>query len=131
LTEESNDAKLIKKIENAKRKDSILSKISAAGILLLILGLGEFFVPLFVNMLSAQFLKVYAVSFYIMLVGLLMLLIGILLTAVGLPLSIHQSNLIKKYYREFTVLPKELKASYVCPNCKRDMPKEYADICIF
>jgi len=128
LSKESNDANLIKKIETAKKNKERSKYLFYPGFMLLTFG---------VSFVVAPFLEAVIVLYYnfssivMIIIGLLMLVLGVLLATVAVVLKTHYSNQEKNYYRKFTVIPKELRASYVCPNCKRDMPKEYADICIF
>jgi hypothetical protein len=45
--------------------------------------------------------------------------------------SIYYYSQRKGYYKKLTIIPEELRACSVCPNCKKALPKDYPDICIF
>ncbi len=122
LSVESNDAYLLNKIEKAKRKIKLITDLAYPGFAL------EFVAGtlIFLSLTLSESLS--SAMFVIMFFG------GFLCASV-LPISIIMlfpiNHQILGYYRGLSTIPIELRAAHVCPNCKKDMPKDAADICIF
>ncbi len=130
LSEESNDAYLLKKIEVAKRRKKTFGIIGYLGFVacliigILLFGYGSYYMEHSEN----EFIKIVIRISLIIIVAVAFMFLYVRFK------PIDYNNQIKDYYRKLTVIPQELLASYVCPDCKKPMPKdliEFVDCCIF
>jgi hypothetical protein len=109
LSEESNDAYLLKKIEEATKKTNRAKDVTGIGFLISI-------IFLFLGLLIFHLL------------GFLFLLLGLPMFAGGNIVSKYYDDQRKNYFRKLKVIP---NFTTVCPNCKKNLPAYYANKCIF
>jgi hypothetical protein len=122
LSEESNDAYLLKKIKVTKRK-YIISGIAGC------LGLGLCSATLGTLLLTnVSYVETYMDGYNLILIRILFVtaIVGWILSAVLFIMMFKYYAYLKGYYKKLIVIPKQLLSPYVCPNCKKPIPKEFA-----
>ena len=127
LPEESNDAYLLKKIEEATRRKKTFGIIGYLGFVacliigILLFGYGTYYMQHSEN----EFIK------NLIRISLIIAVAGAFIFLYVRFKPIDYNNQIKDYYRKLTIIPEGQRACSVCPNCKKVLPKDYPDICIF
>lgn len=137
MSEETNDAYLLKKIEAAKINIKKTGKILILGwVFLFVFGALTTYLSVAFSLITIGTTVIYRgdVSYWIALVtgfSFLIALSGPFLIVGSIIAGIHYNGQCKDYYRKLTIIPNEQRACSVCPYCKKVLPKDYADICIF
>jgi hypothetical protein len=143
LSEKSNDAYLLKKIEVNKRRLIKIDKLFKPGLVLsfgvgtvvtlLSVFFGIFFLDIFTSETAVTISRGDIGYWVALVIGLLFLIavFGSFLLAIHFIGSIHYYTQLKGYYKKLTVIPEELRACSVCPNCSKVLPKDFPDVCIF
>ncbi|MCL5948941.1 MAG: hypothetical protein M1490_00495 [Candidatus Bathyarchaeota archaeon] len=122
MSKELKDDYLLAKIKETKRKINILRN-----------GVFLAFIVLVVSGISWLYLVTHFLVGMVIVSNILLFIVvlGACLSLVTIILSIRYNGRNKGYYKELTIIPKELASSTICPNCRKNLPEEYVDVCVF